>query len=215
MLADTDDARERASRRSDTALAVRAAAAMIAFAWSGFQSAEWVRERFLRSDSAASLSEQALELSAEADRLQEQDIVLYLEWRVALDGGDTATAEVIFGLFRPPLQSYLAAAPVDEVGLPLAPPFDDPEYGAVKRRVESDRFEAQSANHAEASRRASKNGARYGGLGVLFATVLAAVSIAGRFEELWIRRALIGVALVMLMAGLVYLLLSPLSITQI
>ena len=51
-------------RRSDAALAILASLSMLAFAWSGFQSAEWVRERFLRSDDAAAASEQSLKLAA-------------------------------------------------------------------------------------------------------------------------------------------------------
>jgi hypothetical protein len=43
----TDDDRERSrTRRSDSILALLAALATLGFAWSGFESAQWVRERF-------------------------------------------------------------------------------------------------------------------------------------------------------------------------
>lgn len=200
-----------ASRRSETALALLAAATTIAFAWSGFQSAEWVRERFLRSDDAAAFSEESAELSAEADRLQERDTILYVEWRVALDAGDQKTADVIFELFRPELQSYLSEAPVDDLGLPLGSPFDDPEYDVAIKRVEARELEADSRENDVESRRASRNGARYGGLGVLFAVVLALVGIATRFEDRRTRRALIVVAGALFVLGGMFLGSSPLS----
>lgn len=213
MLPSHEDAPDRASvlRRSDTVLALLAAAATIAFAWSGFQSAEWVRERFLRSDDAAALSEDAAELSAEADRLEERDTILYAEWRVALDTGDQKTADVIFKLFRPELKSYLLAAPVDDLGLPLESPFDDPEYDVAVKRVEAHDLDAESRQNDVLSRHASRNGARYGGLGVLFAAVLATVGIATRFDERGLRRTLIVIASIFVVTGLAFIGLSPLS----
>jgi hypothetical protein len=213
MLPSHEDAPDRASalRRSDTVLAVLAAVATIAFAWSGFQSAEWVRERFLRSDDAAALSEDAAELSAEADRLEERDTILYAEWRVALDTGDQKTADVIFKLLRPELKSYLSAAPVDDLGVPLESPFDDPEYDVAIKRVEARDLEAESRQNDVFSRHASRRGARYGGLGVLFAAVLATVGIATRFDERGLRRTLIVIASIFVVTGLAFIALSPLS----
>lgn len=197
--------------RSDTALALLAAVATMAFAWSGFQSAEWVRERFLASDEAASLSEQSLEVSAEADRLEERDSAFYIEWRLALQAGDLKTAEVIYDLFRENLQLYIELAPTAADGLPRVPPFDDPEYDANEGRAKARRLDARSDELSDESRQASKNGARYGGVGVLFAAVLAAVGIASRFDDLRTRRALAVLAVVLSAAGLVFLLFSPLS----
>ena len=105
---DVEPAPSKGGRRDGLMMAL-AAIAMIAFAWSGFQSAEWVRVRFLRSDVAASLSEDALEISAEADRLEERDIILYVEWLVALDTDAFETAEDVFLL--PPTGA--AATPRD------------------------------------------------------------------------------------------------------
>lgn len=200
-----------ATRRSDTMLAVVAAVATLAFAWTGFQSAQWVRERFSRSDEAAALSEQALELAAEADRIQERDEILYLEWRLALAAQDDETAEVIFGLFRPPVQAYLDDAPVDEAGLPVAPDFDDPNYVVMVERNEAKQLDEESQEQRALSRAASARAARFGGLGVVFAAVLAAAGIAGRFDDLRMRRILTVSAMVMLAIGIVLLIGSPMN----
>ncbi|MDX2379509.1 MAG: hypothetical protein QNM02_07095 [Acidimicrobiia bacterium] len=110
MLPTAEDARVEAARtrRSESVLALIAAVATLAYAWSGYQSAEWVRERFHRSDSAAALSEDALKISAEADRLEERDTILFVEWIVALEATDDATAKVVFDLFRPPSPTSFA-----------------------------------------------------------------------------------------------------------
>lgn len=207
------DHEESRTRRTDTILAVTAALAMVAFAWVGFQSAEWVRARFLRSDEAATLSESALELSAEADRLEERDTLLYVEWRLALESADDETADVIFGLIRPPLQTYLREAPVDAAGLPLAPPFDDPNYDVVIKRDAAAALDTEAREQKLRSREASRNGALYGGLGVMFAAAVAAVGIASRFNDVWIRRGLTITAVALLVSGLGVMVLSPLSLT--
>jgi hypothetical protein len=98
--------------------------ATIAFAWSGYESAEWVRERFQHSDDIASLSEDALKLAAEADRLEERDTILFVEWLIAVDSGDRATVEAVFKLLRPPVQNYILSAELDDSGVLMVPPFD-------------------------------------------------------------------------------------------
>jgi hypothetical protein len=190
-----------------------AAIAMIAFAWSGFQSAEWVRERFLRSDLAASLSEDALEQSAEADRLEERDIILYVEWLVAVDTEAFETAEDVFLLFRPDVQQQLLETDFGPDGTPVVPPFDDPSYDVFEMRSQANDLETESREQIAKSRDASLNAARYGGLGVMFAAVLAAVGIAGRFRGKRSRRILSSLAGGLLMIGLLYLAFSPVSVS--
>ena len=201
------------TRRSDTLLALLAALATLAFAWSGFQSAEWVRERFQRSDTAAAMSEDALKISAEADRLEERDRILFVEWLLALDAADAATAEVVFELFRPQIQNYLRSVTLDEKGAPNVPPFDSPQYDVTQMRSEAAEFEGGARTENALSRTASEYGARYGALGVIFAAVLAGVGIATRFSERRVRLGLTAVVGVLCVVGLVLLVFSPLSVS--
>jgi hypothetical protein len=209
-IADSDLESAR-TRRSDTLLALLAAVATLAFAWSGFQSAEWVRERFQRSDAAAAMSEDALKISAEADRLEERDTILFVEWLLALDSTDVATAEVVFELFRPQIQDYLRTVTLDENGAPEVPPFESPQYDVTEMRAEAAELEGGARAENALSRTASENGARYGALGVMFAAVLASVGIATRFSERRVRMGLTAVAGLLCAVGLVYLAFSPLS----
>jgi hypothetical protein len=190
-----------------------AAVAMIAFAWSGFQSSEWVRARFLRSDVAAVLSEDALEISAEADRLEERDIILYVEWLVAVDAGAFETAEDVFLLFRPEVQQQVLESGFGTDETPPVPPFDDPGYDAFEMRSQANDLETESREQNAKSRDASRNAARYGGLGVMFAAVLAAVGIAGRFHGRRWRGTLFSLAAGVLVIGLLYLAFSPVNVS--
>jgi hypothetical protein len=200
-------------RRRGGLMVALASIAMIAFAWSGFQSAEWVRERFLRSDVAATLSEDALEISAEADRHEERDVILYVEWFVALDNESPETAEDVFSFFRPQVQRQLLETALDPDGKPVVAPFDDPSYDLIDMRSQANDLETESREQNAKSIDASRNAARYGGLGVLFAAVLAAVGITGQLHGKQSRRILSSLAGGLLLIGLLYLTFSPVSAT--
>jgi len=199
--------------RVDTALAVVAAVAMLAFAWSGFQGAQWVRERFQFSDDAAAASEQALELAAEADRLEARDTLLFIEWLVAVDSGDQATADIVFGLFRPEVRTWVLTADLEGSSSPTDSLLDDPAYDVNALRLESAQLDDESAAQAAKSREGSKTAARYGGLGLLFAVVIASVGIASRFEHHRIRTSLLMISSVLLGIGLAALAVTPVSLS--
>lgn len=211
MLPIVDDSADVDARgRSDAALAVIAAVSTLAFAWAGFQSAEWVRERFLLSDESAAASEQALELAAEADRLEERDTILFVEWLVALDSGQTETAAIVFNLFRPPVQEFVRTIDVNDQGVPTETLFDSGEYDVVRLREQSAALDREAAEKTTASNEASKTAARYGGLGLLFVAVLACSGVATRFGRR-IRRPLIVITGALLTIGLLAMTLTRVS----
>ena len=207
------DENETSRRRSDAALAILASLSMLAFAWSGFQSAEWVRERFLRSDDASAASQQALELAAEADRLEERDTILFVEWLVAVDAGKEETADIVFNLFRPPIQEYINNAELDDRGLPVESLLESTDYDVFHLRAKSAELVREAQERSAASREASKIGARYGGLGLLFAAVLASIGVATRFESSRVRRPILFTSGGLMVIGLVMMLATPLSIS--
>jgi len=210
-MSETDGAEERDSPHwVELALATMAAVSMLAFAWSGFQSAEWVRERFAMSDASAALSESSLEIAAEADRLEERDTIMYIEWLVASNAGDDESAETIFELFRPELQSHFG---MDDAAEQAPPPFDTPEYDVAAMRLEAASLDSQAREAAVRSREASQNAARYSALGVLFVTVLAGAGIASRFNDRRLRIGLLIVGSSLFAAGMVFVLLSPVNLS--
>ena len=208
---DEDKGEAARTRRSDSILALIAAIATLAFAWSGYQSAEWVRERFQRSDEAASPSEDAIRIATEAGQLEARDTILFVEWLITLDADDPETARTVFQLFRPQVQEYLRTTSVDGAGKPDVPPFDSGLYDVAELRSQAAGLDAEARGQSRKSRGASENAARYGALGVLFAGVLAAIGIATRFHERRVRLSLSAVAACLTALGLVLLATSPVS----
>jgi len=198
---------ERSGTRSHALLI---AIASLALAWAGFQGSEWSRVRLDGSDQVEALREESAQLQAAADRLEQQDTVLYVQWLSAVEAADQATAERLFELFRPELQNYVQAAPADEDGVPLVAPFDDPDYEAGAIRAGAEQVAADQKEAEQERTAASQNVARYGGMGVLFAVGLVVTGIATRFGDPD-RRRLRFLALGLIGIGLVYMLWAPLS----
>ena len=199
-------------RRSDAILAVIAAVSTLAFAWAGFQSGEWLRERFLLSDQSAAASEQALELSAEADRLEERDTILFVEWLIAVDTGQDDSAAIVFDLFREPVQDFVNSVDLNEQGIPSESIFESVNYDVAELRADAAELDQEARAKSEESRKASQTAARYGGLGVLFAVVLVASGVAARFMLSRIRRPIIFVCVGLMVVGGVGLVLTPFSL---
>jgi hypothetical protein len=162
------------------------------------------------SDESAALREEANQLSARADRLEQQDTVLYVQYVLAVESGRQEEANELFNLLRPELQVYVQSAPTDDNGVPLSPPFDSPDYDAQAIRQESDSVRAERQDVDDQGGEASSNVARYGAMGVLFAVSLVVAGIASRFEDPY-RRALHVLARTLLVIGLVLLVLTPMS----
>jgi hypothetical protein len=193
----------RLTRRTDFLLAVLAAVAAIGFAWTGYQSASWVRERFAIADSASHASEQAIGLSSEADRIEERDTLLYAEWLAAVEGGDTRTADRLFELFRPEIKSYVGEAGSQAAQPPETTPFGSESYTANRRRQEAVELEAEARALTQKAADASSAAARYSGIGVTFTAVLAATGIAIRFRTVRLRRLFIVVSGILMLGAIV------------
>jgi hypothetical protein len=191
------------ARRTDFLLAVLAAIAAIGFAWTGYQSASWVRERFDIADSASHANEQAIGLSSEADRIEERDTLLYAEWLAALESGDNEIADRVFELFRPEVREYVDRAGADDGQPPTASLFDIETYSANQRRLEAQALRIESRVLTQEAADASSAAARYSGIGVTFTAVLAATGIAIRFENPRLRRVFIVVSSVLMLGAVV------------
>lgn len=94
--------------------------------------------------------------------------------------------------------------------MPLVSPFDDPDYDAGAIRADAEQVAAELNEEEQQRTAASRNVARYGGMGVLFAVGLVLTGIATRFGDPYRRRLRI-LAQVLIGIGLVYLLWAPLS----
>lgn len=199
--------RERTATRSHVVLV---ALASLALAWAGFQASEWTRERLDASDESAALREESNQLNARADRLEQQDTMLYVQYLLAAEAGRQEEAAELFDLLRPELQAYVRSAPTNDNGVPLSPPFDSPGYDAQEIRQESERVREERQDVDGRGAEASRNVARYGAMGVFFAVSLVVAGISSRFEDPY-RRVLHVLARTLLAIGLVLLVLTPMS----
>lgn len=197
-------------RRATRSHVVLVALASLALAWAGFQASEWARERLDASDESAALREESNQLSARADRLEQQDTVLYVQYVLAVEAGQQEESAELFDLLRPELQAYVRSAPTDDNGVPLSPPFDSPGYDAQVIRQESERVRGDRQEVDGRGAEASRNVARYGAMGVFFAVSLVVAGIASRFEDPY-RWVLHVLARTLLAIGLVFLVLTPMS----
>ena len=201
----------RLARRADFVLAVLAGLATVGFAWTGYQSASWIRERFEMSDLAARASVEAVAATTEADRTLDRDTLLYAQWLAAIQSGDPETAEALYNLFGEDLQELLADSGVAEDGTPVDDPLADPEYEATELKAEAARLEAEAREFERNSREASSNAARYGGIGVTFTSVLAATGIALRFSNVRLQRVFVVICSLLTLAALALTLVSPVN----
>jgi hypothetical protein len=211
MLPQQDEgtAAVRSYRRRDVALAFLAAIATIGFAWTGFQSSAWLRHRFSEADKVTELNEEALATSAQADSVQSRDTILYVEWVGVLEAGDEDTADAVYQLFRESVKDYIENAETVVNGIPLVPPFEDEDYDVNRQREEARELVEAADRHAAATDRASEMGARYGGIGVIFAAVLASTGVATRFDRPGIRRGFISVGGGLVTIAVVLLFFTP------
>lgn len=204
----------RHDRLVELALATIVVVSTLAFAWAGFQGSQWVRERFLLSDEASALGEDAAELTAEAARLEELDVSLILQWLAAIDSDEPETAALTYALMRPVVHVWIAE---HEVGRSDEPPaqllVDDPDYDVNRLRRDAAELGAETDRVGVASRQASRTGARYGGLALVFAISLAAASSASRFAWRRLRLVMVISAGVLLVIGLTATFNTPINLT--
>jgi hypothetical protein len=196
-------------RRTDVALAVFAAAATVGFAWCGYQTSAWTRERFEQADLAADLSTEVIGLESEADRIQEADTQLFAEWVAALEAGETEAAAALVELFRPDFLRLIDERAIATGEVPAVDPFDEPEYSATELRREARELERQAATATDGASDASAAAARYSGIAVTFTAILAATGIAIRFQNTRLRRGFVIVTAALTTGALVLTVVSP------
>ena len=206
------------------------AMAVIATAWSGFQSAKWSGNQAILFSEAPAARTESTRASTIAGQLAQIDVAMFSDWLAALDE-DIRTGAVSLG----PGQQYLPdpdtlsgflferfrqefAVVVQawfDTGLLVdsnAPgsPFEMPEY-TLEANERSDAFLTEAEEKADAARRSNQNSDNYVLTGVLFAMFLF---FAGTSSKLHLRRnrlITMGLAITGLVTGVVILLALPIQ----
>ncbi len=185
--------------------------ATVATAWCAYQAALWGGDE-------ARLYFEAVALRTEAGQQQNRvfqktgfQASLFVEYAAAVSQDNDVLAEFLFRRFPPELKTatdaWLATDPLDNPDAPLSP-FDMAQYRLPEQdaalqaeQVAEDKFEAalQADEHAD----------NYVLLTVIFATVLFFSGISGKFQWRVIDAAVLTIAGLVLLGGLVLLLQLP------
>lgn len=180
-------------------------------AWSVFEASQWGGEMSIAFSKASSARIEASRHESQADAARGYDLQTFAVWVQAVAEGDEPLAAFVRQRFSPhfgpAVDEWLATQPLQDPSAP-ASPFVMPSYeppGTAEAAAADARAEDMFARGLVLDERSD----RYTFLTVLFALVLffASLSTRGRTER--VRWVLLGVAVVMVVAGIGFLLAFP------
>jgi hypothetical protein len=205
---------ERVAYRIDVVSTVLLALATVATAWAGYQSARWHGEQAAAQARATAARVEATRSSGVANRQDEIDVALFIQWVDARALGDTQLEEFyrrrFRDEFRPAFQAWIAAKPLTNPGAPLTP-FAMPEYElAATRQVE--RLEAKAEAAAEDAGEDIERADRYVLAVVLFASSLFFAGISTRLRTQWGEAAILGLGCVLFLGTVAWIATFPVSV---
>lgn len=195
----------------DIASAILLSVAALASSWAGYQSKRWSGVQSSSYNASATLWVQSFRAATFAYLYRSVDLELFIEWLNAYEDGDKNRA-IFFEQrfrpeFRPAFEAWLATRPWDNAAAPSSP-FVLPEY----RSELSDRaIELEQAAEAasDTARDANEQGDEYVLTTVIFSAALFFTGIAAHFSKFRVRVALLSIAGLMVLVGLVQLATYP------
>ena len=208
-----EDPWERRLRVVEATTAIILAVAAVGTAWATFQASQWSSEE---SDAVAASSvarSKAIEATNHATRTEQLDTAVWLQWLSAFRAGDKEQAKFLRERFRPGLlrahNIWVAKAVVAPDGrvisAPAGTPFTEPQY-VVPDAARADELSAEAEEQLADSRHAASRSTKYVLVVVLLALVLFFAGIATKFRNPKVQAALVALALVTCVFGLVRLL---------
>lgn len=192
--------------RVEVVAAVLLSLATVLSAWGAYQATRWSGEQANSYAEAAALRASANSQGTVASRQIQIDVATYLAWADAVQADDSRLAEFIRARFRaefkPAFDAWLDGAPLDDAGLPAGTPFEQPEYKLAAQALADEKVAAADAALVDAQH-ANQISDNFVLTAVLFASVLFFAGIAARFRPQWIRWAMLSVAVVVFVMGLI------------
>jgi hypothetical protein len=183
----------------------------ITTAWSGFQSSQWTAIQVTNYGDAANEQTESVRASNEARQATSIDLAVFIAWLEATTDGEDDTAEFIYGgmpeRLRVATDAWLAEDPFNNPDAPTSP-FVMETYLVPSAQVAEDLAQA-AEEHTIAAQEATERANEYVLTTVLFATVLFFASISSKLSGVGNQWAILSVAIIGLVAGLVILLTFP------
>lgn len=188
--------------------AILLALATISSAWSAYQATRWTGVQATEFGRAGTLRQESVRESNLGNTQVQIDIGLYTAFLDAYATGETDLAEFYrsqFRLeFRPAFEAWLGGITIGTP--PTDTPFSRPEY-RVAALEEADRLADEATAAFDAAKDANQTSDNFVLTAVLFASVLFFAGVGTRFRTLGIRRAMVGLAVV-LFAGALFVVFS-------
>lgn len=209
MAEEREEPGDRGRSRFDVVAVFVLSITAVLTAWCGFEASKWGGEMSIAFSQASSARVQAVAAEGEARDARQYDLTIWAQWVLAEHEGDTELVTFIEQRFSPEFR--IAFDAWNEGGRTAQGPFAMPEYvppGTVEAkelsRTADERFDAALVNN--------QRGDDYTLLTVLFALVLFLTAMSQRDIAPWVRRALLGLAVVVGLAGVAIMLTFPIKI---
>jgi hypothetical protein len=203
--------------RLELVAAMLLATATVATAWAAYQARQWTGEQ-AHSYSVGTGSRIAENRAAAlANRQVQIDVATFIEWVDARQQERTGLArfyrERFRDEFKPAFAAWLATMPLADPAAPETP-FAMPQY-RLEATAEAERLESTAAAASERAADANERAGNYMLAVVLFASALFFAGISTRFEAPGIRRVMLVIGCVVLLATLAWIVTLPVQFARI
>ena len=191
--------------------AVVLAAVAVLTAWSGYQAAKWDAQSAAAYARSSGVSVQAQAQQTLAGQEHLYDIITFDSWLEAKHRGDESLAAAFQRRFRPPFvvafDAWIKTDPLNDPKAPPGPSFM-PEYRSARLDRARELAEESRADF-ERGVATRETGDQYVRITVFLATVLLLTALAQRFQIRAARTGLLGIAFVMLVLAVSWILKFP------
>jgi hypothetical protein len=189
------------------------ALAAVGTAWSGYQAARWNAEQSKAAARGTAARIESAKAAALADSQTQVDVATFTSWVDAFAQDQTELADFYFKRFRaefkPAVEAWVATRPRRNPDAPLTP-FAMPEY-RLQARTDADRLGATAETWTAKARRNVDRSTSYVLGVVLFAAVLFFAGMSTKLRTPNLRRALLGMGLILFVGTFVWLATQPVS----
>jgi hypothetical protein len=204
----------RLDRRLEIIAAVILSISTILTAWSAFESAKWSGLQSIAFSQAGAERTESVRFSTLAGQQTAVDVALFTQWAEAIAVENTDLADFLRARFRPEFveafEQWIASEPLVNPDA-ASSPFAMEEY-QLEAAAEAERLTLAADQLAQEALDHNQTSDNYVLMTVLFAVVLFFVAVGTRFDIVRVRVALISLAAVGLIAGIVILSTFPIEI---
>ena len=200
----------------DTVTAVILAVAAVATAWATFQASQWSGAQSDRVADASAARTESVRYQASAGQTEQIDTAVWLQWVGAVSNKDTARATFLAERFSPSLaaahKAWVAEAKLDAKGrivaIPAGTPFTRRDY-VIPAQARADAFAAEAERQVAEAQEDSGNSTKFVTDALVLALVLFFAGIATKFRNPRLQAALVALAILFAIFGLVRLVTLP------